>query len=225
MNASALTRHYSRLTAEERFRLIVAASGRGDEAERTRLVSAAPRINLAMPEHSPFAQAFHEVSLLIFIELSDMAAYYSEALDAADLAEDGADEGETGEGEEATELAKKGSRKRPTWEQFVDLAQGFGFMLRTKADGWKLFCERLNVPPFLVWQGLPGLGRLMRALSLAEKVAFAPEEFLRWLNRTRPKGTPEQTNMPLAVEGIASATESLFRERAAWWNGEVGYRP
>ena len=222
MNASALTRHYSRLTAEERFRLIVAAGARGDDAERTRLVSAAPRITLAMPDHSPFAQAFHELALLIFIELSDEAAYFTEALDAADLADfadEEAEEGEAAEGEGAAELAKRGSRKRPTWQRFLDLAQAFGFLLRTKADGGKLFCERLNVPPFLVWQGLPGLDRLQRALSLAENAAFAPEGFLRWLNRTRPKGTPERTDVPFTAEGMAAATDSLFREQAAWWNG------
>jgi len=225
MNASAVARHYGTLTPEERFRLILAASGRGDEAERTRLVSAAPRIQLAMPDHSPFGHAFHEVALLIFIELSDAAAYFTEALDAADFADfgdDEAEEGEAAEGEEASAPEKAGSRKRPTWQRLLDLAHAFGFMLRAKADGWKLFCERLNVPPFLVWKGLPGLDRLQRALSLAENVAFAPEGFLRWLNRTRPTGTPEQTRVHLTAEGIAAATESLFRERAAWWNGDVG---
>lgn len=34
MNANAVAKHYAILTAEERFRLILAASGRGDAAER-----------------------------------------------------------------------------------------------------------------------------------------------------------------------------------------------
>jgi len=191
-------------------------------------VSAAPRIQLAMPDHSPFAQAFRELAVLIFIELSDAAAYFTEALDAADFADfadEVAEEGEAAEGEEAPGPEREGSHKRPPWQRFLDLAHAFGFMLRTKADGWKLFCERLHVPPFLVWQGLPGFDRLQRAVSLAEKVAFVPEGFLRWLNRTRRKGTPEQTNVPFTIEGIAAATERLFREQAAWWNGEVGYQP
>jgi hypothetical protein len=227
MNANAVARRYGTLTPEERFRLILAASGRGDEAERTRLLSAAPRITLAMPDHAPFAQAFHELALLIFIELLDVAAYYSEALDGADFADDEAEEGEAAEREGAAELAKEGSRKRPTGERFLDLAQGFGFMLRTKADGWKLFCERLSVPPFLVWEvgRLPGTDRLRRALALAGTTAFSPADFLRWLNRVRPTGEPERPEVPLTAEGVASATESLFRERAAWWNGEAGYRP
>ena len=35
----------------------------------------------------------------------------------------------------------------------------------------------MHVDPFLVWKGLPGFDRLELALSLAEKVAFAPEGF------------------------------------------------
>jgi hypothetical protein len=100
-------------------------------------------------------------------------------------------------------------------------------MLRTKADGWKLFCERLNLPPFQLWQlgPLPGFDRLQRGLGLAEQAAFTSEGFLRWLNRVRPAGEPELAHLPLTVEGIAEAAERMFRERAAWWCGEVPYRP
>ena len=45
MNANAIAKNYSRLTPEERFHLILAASGRGDEAERDRLLHARMRIN------------------------------------------------------------------------------------------------------------------------------------------------------------------------------------
>ena len=226
MNAGAVSRLYGSLTPEERFRLILAASGRGDEVERIRLVSAAPRITLAMPDHSPFAQAFRELAFLIFIELLAEAGRYTEALALADAStQEEPEEEERGEGEEAAEPANEGTGKRSLSERFLDLAWAAGFMLRTKADGWKLFCERLNVPPFLLWGGLPGLDRLQRALSLAENAAFVPEGFLRWLNRTRPKGAPERADVPLTVEGTADATECLFRERAAWWNGDARADP
>ena len=67
------------LTPEERFRLILAASGRGDEAERDRLVNAAERITLSMPDHSPFAHAFSELALLVFVEMLEDAARYNDA--------------------------------------------------------------------------------------------------------------------------------------------------
>ena len=71
---------------------------------------------------------------------------------------------------------------RPLWQRLLELAYAAGFMLRTKADGWKLFCERLHVPPFLVWQELPGFERLQEALAQTEKTAFNAEGMLRWLN-------------------------------------------
>ena len=44
MNTKTLANHYSQLSAEERFRLIVAADDRGDEAEKDRLANASKRI-------------------------------------------------------------------------------------------------------------------------------------------------------------------------------------
>jgi hypothetical protein len=227
MNANAVARHYGTLTPEERFRLILAANGRGDEVEKGRLAGAGERISFTMPDHAPLGFAFHELSLLIYIELMDTAALFTHALDCADAFAADEAEGEERPEAEGPAPAGKGAQKRPQSERLLDVAYATGFMLRTKADGWKLFCERLNVPAFQVWElgALPGFDRLQRALSLAERTAFSPEDFLRWLNRTRPKGSPERTDVPWTVEGIAAATESLFREQAAWWNGEVGYRP
>jgi hypothetical protein len=34
---------------------------------------------------------------------------------------------------------------------------------------------------------------------------------LRWLNRTRPQGYPELTEVGLTAEGIARETEKLYR--------------
>jgi hypothetical protein len=228
MNASAVARHYGSLTAEERFRLILAAGARGDEAEQDRLVNTGERITLSMPEHSPYAHAFDELAMLIFIELLEEAARYLEDFhhaDNCDLFDD--DEAEAEEGDDADEGpdaeadpgAAEDDDDRPLWQRSLDLALAAGFLLRIKADGWKLFCERLNLPPFASWERLPGFDRLQRALDLTEKAAYTPEGFLRWLNAVRPAGAPEHTEVPRTVEGMASAAEKIFRERVEWWGG------
>lgn len=74
MNVNALARNYGRLTAEERFRLILAAGGRGDEAERDRLAQAGGRLTLSVPDHAPYGHAFEELVLLTYIELLEEAA-------------------------------------------------------------------------------------------------------------------------------------------------------
>src|SRR5438309_11697627 len=76
MNANAVAKKYTVLTPEERFRLILAASGRGDEAERDRLANSGEFISLAVRDHQPYSQAFEELARLIFIELLEDAARY-----------------------------------------------------------------------------------------------------------------------------------------------------
>jgi hypothetical protein len=84
---------------------------------------------------------------------------------------------------------------------------------------WKLFCERMTVPPFALWESLPSFDRLQRALKLAERAAFTPEGFLLWLNDIWPAGETKRTEVSLTVEGVAAATEETFRKRVEWWGG------
>jgi hypothetical protein len=224
MNAKAAARHYDCLTPEERFRLILAASGRGDAVERERLVRAGQQIRLAMQDHAPYAHALDELALLTYLELLEAAACYVDALDRAGDASDGSgkeeEQAEAGAVANAdTDTGASDARDRPGWQRLLDLALAAGFTLRTRADGWKQFCERLTVPPFLLWQDLPGFDRLQRALALAEQAAFVPEGMRGWLNANRPPGAPELTEVPLTVEDVADAAEEAFRQRVHWWGG------
>jgi hypothetical protein len=236
MNVNPLARHYGRLTPEERFRLILAASGRGDEAEQDRLTATAPRIALSFIHHMPFGLAFQEVALMIFIELLEDAALFQDAdalaSDALDMAcnkavgdEAGSEvlspvDGDGLEGDVRAARAPDEPVAKPSpWERLLKLTYAAGFMLRTKVDGWKLFCERQSVPPFLLWEALPGFDRLQRVLTSAQKASFSPDGFLSWLNDVRPAGEPELDAVPVTVEGAADGALKLFRERAAWWGG------
>jgi hypothetical protein len=227
MNASAVARHYGSLTPEERFRLILAAGARGDEAEQDRLVNSARTATFSTSDHAPFARAFDDLATLVFIELLEEAARYHDALDnadedralidAAEADEEAGDEAaEEPDAKAEAEPASPSAGRRPFWQRSRDLAKAAGYLLRTKAEGWKLFCERLNVPPFALWRLYPGLDRLQRALALAEQAAFDTEGFLRWLNAIWPTGKPERTAVPLTVEELAAAVEAMFRERVEW---------
>jgi hypothetical protein len=144
--------------------------------------------------------------------------------DGEEHSDEDEEEGETGEKEEPDIVAnadavEKGDAERPIFQRYLDLALAAGFVLRTKAEGWKLFCKRLTIPSFALWEGLPGFDRLQRALNSSEKMAFEAEGFLRWLNAIRPAGEPERLKVPLTAEGLADANEELFRERVDWWGG------
>lgn len=214
MNASSLARSYDVLSPEERFRLLLAAGGRGDDVEHERLMRSAKRLTLSMPDHSPYGHAFNELSILVFVELVEEAARYQDAFHRADEVEELAYR--TGR---RTKRATDEPAERSRFERFFDLALAAGYVLRTKAEGWKLFCERMGVPPFHGLEDFQGMDRLQRAWKLAEKAAFEPEGFLRWLNRIRPKDEPEATEVPLTVEGVARSSEEMFRSRVEWWGG------
>jgi hypothetical protein len=173
-----------------------------------------------MPDHSLYGHAFCDLAVFTFIELAEQAACYLDALTllrgAPDLPADEDAEGEDGgaEGSGGGPEAGAGGAKAPARWRHHDMILVFGFALRTKADGWKLFCERMSVPPFFLWEDYPGLDRLQRALTVAQTAAFTPEGMLCWVNEVRPAGAPERTAVPLSVEGVAHATAKMFREHA-----------
>jgi transposase len=138
----------------------------------------------------------------------------------ADEAEDESEATEETDAQTDEAPVQEDDGEGPVCFRTLDLALAAGYVLRTKANGWKLFCERLNVPPFLVWEMHPGFDRLQLVLALADKAAFVSEGFLRWLNRVRPKREPEMTAVPLSVKGIADETKKAFRWRVQWWGAE-----
>jgi hypothetical protein len=233
MNANALAKKYHLLTPDERFRLVVAAAARGDQAEQDRLAEAGERITLTARDHTPYAAAFHDLGTLMLLELLDEAARYLDAIDRAwDKGErDGEDsnDADAEEGDRAVETPDTNTNAVrveddagacPLWRRYLDVALAAGFTLRAKADGWKLFCERLSLPSFAPWETLPGFDRLQRALALAEQGVFAPEGMVAWLNRIRPAGGREATEATLmSAEKIAAELDVLFRRLVEHWGG------
>ena len=83
MKYKSLANGYPQLTAEERFRLLMAALGRGDDVEHAQLCRAGRRITLSMDDHAPYAIAFNKAALIQFIQLLDHAARFEQAVHLA----------------------------------------------------------------------------------------------------------------------------------------------
>jgi hypothetical protein len=213
---------YGRLTTAERFALTVAAVYRGDELETARLRGAGPRIKFSGPDTTPLAVAFNEVSLMCYIELQDAGTGYLEVLQKA-LGDEAWASEEQVEGADADvpEPAKQKARRRKPSpaEKLLDAALFLGYLLKTKVQGWALFCEHKGIEPFVAWQELPGYLRLQHALEMAEKSAFVPEGALRYLNRRRPKDLPPWTAVPFNPDRVAAELHSLFDRVVANWKG------
>jgi hypothetical protein len=241
MNPSQLAKHYDRLDAEERFALILKAGARGDRAEQQRLSSSAPRVTFAAPHQQPVAEAFTDVAEHLFLELHDLAASYLERL--AESREAQHDEYRGDEGDDDDDEEDEQDTDHENYEPAEDLPEGDdgedsiswrllwlamagGFMLKTKVAAWRLWCERRHLPPFAVWEILPGWKRLKHAIDHAEGAqtrpgcAFAAEGMLRWLNSIRPEGTEPVAELRCTAEGIAGELEEWFQYRMHWHGGQ-----
>src|SRR5688572_413032 len=121
MNTKALARHYDTLTPGERFPLIVAAASRGDNLERDRLVSSAPRAAYSMTDYWMLANRFEFLAHFMLFKLLDLAACYLETFALS---------GEADEDRAALEAALM-----------------LGYLFRAHRDGWHLFCAEVGVDP------------------------------------------------------------------------------
>jgi hypothetical protein len=188
VNTKGLAKHYDRLTPSERLPLIMAASARGDEQERSRLAMSAPRVGYRAPDHFGLAQAFNELSSMHLMELLDLAANYFQALGLAD------------------------STKGKTAEKVFGSALLLGYLFKVTLAGWRLFCAEYHLPPELCWSCLPGFGTVKRAEETVEAAAFTHEEVSRhWQRLGR-----DAAKVPTA-EGIAAGLRECFKARAEWW--------
>jgi hypothetical protein len=186
--AKALACCYDRLTPDERFKLMLAARGRNDEAEEDRLIHAGETIPVRMRDIFPHLMAFQTVSMLAFIELLDHAADAEAAWFAAESSV------------ESEERAERWGR----------IANVFGYRLRVKWLGWIRFCEEMTVPPRHFWVGLPGLERIERSLQVAELMDCSDAEFLAIVNAGRKPSRAEVTEVGFTVEAAATTLRQMF---------------
>ncbi len=191
MKDRSLEAQYMMLTAEERFRLAMAALGRDDEAECDRLARTGSLITLTTWEYVPYKAAFDELKLLVYIRLLEDASYFQQTFFLS---------------REAVADDSRGAAAL----RLCETALAAAYILRSGVDAWRIFCERLGVPPYFAWEWLPGHERLQHALAQAEKQSFTPDEFVRWLDEVKPAGWPEIRFDPCDPDKAADWYQKLF---------------
>jgi hypothetical protein len=169
MNSNFLAKHYNGFTPHERLSLIMAAEERGDETERNRLEQTAPWVMCHASHHFRLTLALHLISNQHYMELLSLAAQYLQAILAP--WDDGAEWQERYE-ENADDFASD----EPVFFGLTrDLPFMFGFTIKTLLAGWRLFCEKLQIPPDAPWESLPGYETVRQAEKLTESFAY-PEK-------------------------------------------------
>jgi hypothetical protein len=142
MSLSTLTRNYGKLTADERFALILNAAARGDDAERERLLATAPRRRLSAAHHNPHVAAFTTLSNAMLLNLLDLAAECVEAVILSEYPEDGTGlaKGNRGRATSGGGTVKGKVPPRPTGAKFLDLFRFKAFRMTVEMAGWRLCC-------------------------------------------------------------------------------------
>jgi hypothetical protein len=225
MKKNTTTHLYTRMTAEERFRLGMAAQARGDEAEQKRLRETAPQVRLFTPDYTPYSQAFILLGATTFCDALDTGSTYLEELLLVDSAARSA-EGPVKEGDAAgrppTSRAKRRreASARAYAEERACGALALGYIFKFKVESWKCFCESLSLPPFAVWSWFAGFDRLQRALRAMEHRPITDEWMLHYLNERRPRGQPPCTGMACSPVDGARELDREFRRQIAQFGGE-----
>jgi hypothetical protein len=132
VNAGVFAKHFNKLTPCERFRLLLAASNRGDIEERDRLQRAASTLKYPFSDHWHLAMALQETCIMHMLQLLEMAARYFLWVRPR-----------------MTPDAQDG-------EQFAQVIMALRYQLKVHLAGWRLFCTELGIAPDLLWSALPG---------------------------------------------------------------------
>jgi len=227
MTTKTLANNYGMLTPEERFSLIMAAIGRGDEVDQERLTNASKRITFSSMDYSSYAHAFQELQFSTYDELLDDAAFYLECL--AERDQQLRNSIEADKTKKTISRTKGRTRERddvewPDWHRSGRMAYAVGFLFKAKLEGWSLFCKRINIWSPVLWDqaDLPGLDRIRRAFTLvhAGGAFTSAAEMAHWVNEVGSDEFLEHTEADvLTAEQVAADLDATFRDRVKWWGG------
>jgi hypothetical protein len=195
MKTDCLARLYDRLTPRERLALIVAATARGDEADRARLVASAPTHLFRVPDYYGLAEGLRSLALLHVAHMLDLAARYRHA--SGLVAQEGDCKGRAGQAERARRL---------------DAERMLAYLLVVNAEGWTRFCSEMQLDGDLLLKNLPGYETLTRAEEVGRLMAFTSEEAAAWARREDCESAEVLTGDVV----VASMREFLDRQVQRW---------
>ena len=132
MNINAITKHYDKLTAPERFKLLNAAFSRGDDADLVALQQSAPRKTWSVPITRGLVDAFDFLAMFHVMTMQENSALCSLLLTFGD-------EGKTIEGK--------------TYMELLEMIQA-----RTLArdSAWREVCKEYNINADEIIDDCPG---------------------------------------------------------------------
>jgi hypothetical protein len=202
MNTDALARLYDRLTPSERLPLILAAADRGDDAEVQRLVHAARRVHLSLPDHHGLSDGLVLLALVHRIEQLDLGLLFWHALGVV----------------AHLEAFPLGKQDQPRLDRLWDGIRLAAYRFCMKADGYRRLCAELQIEPGALLRGVRGSDAVQLTEQAARALCGSPEAAAAtWRRRFGPEHAP-----PPTAEGAARALRAILDSRLAWWDADNG---
>jgi hypothetical protein len=192
MNSNALAKLYDRLTPRERLPLIVAASGRGDEVERGRLVQTAPTVAYRLPDYHGLADALSDAALMHMLEVLHLVALFLHA---------------SASEERSVPPADREQDER--WTRIVRLA---AYLITARVDAWRRLCGELGIDPEVLLKDLPGYATVEGSEQAARALAFTAEEVAAFL-----RGGGGKEVRPVTAETYLAELREFLEGRERWW--------
>jgi hypothetical protein len=182
MNPATLARHYDALTAWERLPLLIAAEARADEVESDRLTRSAPKQVWQAPDYWSLLEGLEGLAKLYLLYQLDGATFFWQLLGALE------------QGERFHDDSNR-QREDQLWKMIKLVAH----KIVVRADGWKLFCQELQVDGEFLLQQLPGSANLTHTEQRARLLAFSAGEAMAYLRELfeRAQSAPA-CDLPLA---------------------------
>jgi hypothetical protein len=193
MKANGLGKLYDVLAPRERLPLILAASARGDERERSRLMQSARKELYRLPDYHGQAVGLRLLSLVQHVRVLERATHFYRALALL------VDPGEEAKGEASP-------------RRLLGTARLLAYALVIEIDGWRAFCAKLAIDPDQLVRSLGSYATVQAAEEEARAMALTPGGVVAELRRCgkEPAGL-------LTAEAIAASWELLLAEQAAAW--------
>jgi hypothetical protein len=198
MNNNSLTKLYDHLEPHERLALIVAAAGRGDEADAQRLVRSSPGNLWKLPTYWGLAQGVIRLSSLYIMRQLDNAVRFWKV------------QGLLGSREA---FSVGGGGWRGSREQCYRVLRLVAYELTVRADAFQRLMTELNTDAQALLDGLPGVDTVRQAEKVVRGLAFSEQEALEFLSE---RG--DYNGRLLNVETLLNEMRAGLEESKKYWS-------
>jgi hypothetical protein len=196
-HTNGICKLYDRLRPAERVALILAASARGDEQERERLVSTGARVTYRLQDHFGRVEALSKISKLYLLQQLDLSVHLSHGVGIL----------------EAADYAPPGDRRQATARRRAERAVALvAYRIVTRASAWRLFCAGASLDTAMLLTILPGHDTAADSEALARDLTCTRDEALAFLAESGKDDARLET-----AEEIAEGWRQALEEESRPW--------